>query len=242
MSSILPYILAGIRLKEITPILSRAGFQTEIRLRPLVGRLVIFAQLSLALALTATALRVCINYFHLASAPAGIDPSNVFAAHADAILASTHARIPQQPVGSIADPKDPAVKAKEQAAATEKEKRAQLSLNTRNLVTKTFLLAQDVTGHPGVLSVAVMNPVPFSLGAGSGQFVSSGDDTPGVFSAVYNVHGDLPKTLGMSMVSGRWFDDKDEQQYGSSVIVVSELLSKRLYKWASGWKEIVGCG
>ncbi|HKV62590.1 MAG TPA: ABC transporter permease [Candidatus Acidoferrum sp.] len=74
----LPYFLASRRTEPVAPILNRAESQTRLTVGPVISRIVSIGQLSLALALTAIALQVCVNYWRLASTAPGIDPSGVF--------------------------------------------------------------------------------------------------------------------------------------------------------------------
>jgi MacB-like periplasmic core domain len=237
----LPYILSSIRLKELTPILNRAGFQSEIKLKPIVGRLVTFAQLALALALTATALRVCVHYFYLASIPAGIDASNVFVASADPILSHDGAT-PSLVTGTAkANKKDSAPEAKDKdkaAAKGEDDGLAEKIKRKEDLDRKTLLLTQEVARRPGVASVAVVDLVPFGVFAGSGQFVASVQGGPETFASSYVARGDLPRTLGLSMLTGRWFDQNDEAGGNGDVVVVSKALSEQSYGGQAVGKQL----
>jgi ABC-type antimicrobial peptide transport system permease subunit len=93
---------------------------------------------------------------------------------------------------------------------------------------ETFQAAGEVTRQPGVASVAIVYPVPYGPGAGSGIYIKVPNQASEIFVQRYLVRGDLPKTLGMSLLSGRWFDGEDENN-GADVVVISELLSKRYF-------------
>jgi len=73
-----PYLLACRKMEPVTPVLNRGESQSRVTIKPAVGRIVSIGQLSLAIALTAIAITVCLSYWRLALAPPGIQPSRLF--------------------------------------------------------------------------------------------------------------------------------------------------------------------
>jgi hypothetical protein len=69
--------------------------------------------------------------------------------------------------------------------------------------------------------------VPYGQGAGSEIVVQTSSAAPGILAQSYLVRGGLPRTFGMSVRLGRWFDTEDEIA-GDSVVAISEDLPKRL--------------
>ncbi|HEV2616299.1 MAG TPA: ABC transporter permease [Candidatus Acidoferrales bacterium] len=74
----LPYVLACGRAEPLTPVLNRGEMLSRITVRPSVGKLISIGQLSLALALTALAIRASVDYWRISTTPPGIDASGVF--------------------------------------------------------------------------------------------------------------------------------------------------------------------
>ena len=74
----LPYLLACGRAEPLTSVLNRGEMLSKLTVRPAVGKLVSVGQLSLALALTALAIRASGDYWHISMTPPGIDASGVF--------------------------------------------------------------------------------------------------------------------------------------------------------------------
>lgn len=83
----LPYLIACMKVEPVTPVLNRGELQSRLTVKSSIGRVVSVGQLSLALALTALALCVSVNYWRLATTSPGIDPSGVFVS--DSILSSS---------------------------------------------------------------------------------------------------------------------------------------------------------
>lgn len=74
----LPYLIACRGVEPVTPVLNRGEVLSHVTMRSSVGKIVSIGQLSLALALTALTLRVCVSYWRLTTTPPGINPSGVF--------------------------------------------------------------------------------------------------------------------------------------------------------------------
>jgi hypothetical protein len=220
-----PYLIACQRMDAVAPVLNQSGFQTQLKLKPAVGKIVLLAQLSLALALTATTVRVCAYYWHLKTTPPGIDASGVFVCN----VTSVYSQIRESSTTGSGGPK-PTDATSHLAGPlpwpTALESQADPTAQQDILDRETFRIARGVTEQPGVLSVATVYPVPYGWEAGSGVYVKRETDSSETFVQTYRVHGDLPKTLGMAVLSGRWFDEEDERQ-GTNVVVVSALLSRQ---------------
>jgi putative ABC transport system permease protein len=222
----IPYLLVALRIEPLMPVLNRSESRSRLTMKTAVGRIMAVAQLSLALSLTAIALNISANYWRLAEASTGIDARGVFVSNASSVPLSLSQVLKTAPetksiLGTIRSRPDITQRPHETEGDAE------------NLVRRavfddgTFRAASQVAHAPGVASVAVLYPVPYGEGAGSDIFVQASSAAPGILSQSYLVHGDLPRTFGMSVRSGRWFDTEDEIA-GDSVVVVSEDLPKRL--------------
>lgn len=224
----LPYLTACVRTTEVLPILNRSGHYTQLTLKPLLGRLVSIGQLSFALALTTATILIVLNYRRLATAPRGINPDGVFICH----IALAEAPARQASADQMESPKASSMLSTKPNHSdtlrwsTDAPTNEDATARRVSLDRETFLVAEQVMNQPGVLGAAVVDPVPYEPGAGSGLYVIPGNELSGLIAQTYRVHGDLARILGMTVVSGRWFDEEDER-HASEVVIVSQLMAAR---------------
>ena len=280
----LPYLFVCRKVEPVTPILNRGESQSRLTMSPAIGKLISVGQLSLALALTAVALHVCVNYWRLATTPPGIDPSRVFVSDAipasslnlgnppalphAAGSASTDQNSSSRPntagfasasmqnpnsrskaanpsstsLPSLAPPKtNGSASALSgglfQSAVKEEspEDRAARSYIVEQEVSEA---ANEASHQPGVGSIALIDPVPYEAMAGGSQFIEINGRVSDMALPLYSVRGDIPRALGIRVLTGRWFDSEDEKS-GADVIVVGDMFSKKYFRGQAIGKSVV---
>jgi len=264
----LPYVLACGRGELLTPMLNRGEMLSKLTVRPSVGKLVSVGQLSLALALTALAIRASVDYWRISTTPPGIDPSGVFVSQpisAAALNLGNQPALPSEANAKSSDAEGLGNHAGEAARHSELENGVPQNSKSPDSTGRIqdaglFPLADrespaaraarqeieqqetgqalgEVTRQPGVVSAALIEPVPYQPEAGGGQFVQVNGKESGLALPVFQVRGDVPKVLGMRVIRGRWFDAEDEK--GSSVVVVGNALAQQYFAGDAVGRSIV---
>ncbi len=227
----LPYFLACRHVSSIAPVLNQSGSQTWLTLRPAVGNGVSILQLSLAVALTTATIGVCVKSWRMATAPPGIDPQGVFFCN---LTMAPFLASPTPPAGKH-DSAGSEDKSLAQANRVDtlpwrvgQISRAEAATRTEIFTQAAFAAATLMSVQPGVTGVAMIDPIPYGFHAGSGLFVIPDGQSPSIVQA-FRVHGNLPRTLGMAMSSGRWFDEQDERT-DSDFVVVSQRMAAQFFQ------------
>lgn len=271
----LPYLFGCRKVEPVTPVLNRGELLSRLAVRPSIGRVVSIAQLSFALALTGVALRVSVNYWHLATTAPGIDPAGVFVGNSIPFsslnLGNPVAPLPGQKPASqdsqiqnvapnsasstAARPQKPGTHEGDQGSSQTGEgasgssgdlfqgllrpETSQVRAVTAYMENQEIRQAASaVTQQPGVDSIAMIEPVPYEPTAGSGQFIQVNGKPSDDALPLYLVRGDVPKTLWLRVLEGRWFDADDERS-GANVIIVGNSLSQQYFSGRAMGKAIV---
>lgn len=259
-----PYLIACGNAEPVAPVLNRNEMLSRLAVRPWIGRIVSVCQLSLALALTAVALRVSVNYWRLSTIPPGIDASGVFVSRpipaAALNLGNQPSLAPDEDVSVspaagdhtskatlILDRNAPGQTSSKLKNGSHYE--AQLFLQRRESPEErvvrqsieqqeTARVLGEVTRQPDVASAALIDPVPYEDAAGSGQFVAVDGKESEEALPVFHVRGDIPRTLGLQVIRGRWFDAQDDK-VGTNVVVVGNALANEYFAGRAIGRSIV---
>ncbi|HEU5409387.1 MAG TPA: ABC transporter permease [Candidatus Acidoferrales bacterium] len=267
----LPYLFACRKVEPVTPILNRGESLSRLTVNPAIGRIVSIGQLSLALALTAVAVRVSVNYWRLATTAPGIDPSGVFVGDNIPFSSLNLGNPAASPSGQSSASQDSqagnvppnnalSAAANSQKPSTQSDQGGSQGSSgpsggllqgllrpetSQDRAVTSFLENQEVRQaataamqQPGVASVALMEPIPYEPAAGGGQFIEVNGRPSDDALPLYFVRGDVPKTLGLRVLEGRWFDSDDERN-NTNAIVVGNSLSQQYFLGRAIGKTIV---
>lgn len=238
----LPYLFACRKVEPVTPVLNRGESQSRVTVTPLVGKIVSMGELSLAIALTGIAVTVCVGYWQLALTPPGMNTDRVYAS--SPVLASS------LNLGNSDATNQPSAKSPSGLADTKNEKppggkktgpppSGGLFQNTlipeskSDSAAKRYIMDQEISDaagairlQPGVATVAIIGPVPYEFNSASGFAVDVAGRPLEWAVPTYTVAGNVPETLGINVLQGRWFEKSD---YADNVVIISDSFSKRYF-------------